>query len=257
MTDLTLMTSAQNPSVALPSLVLLSHRVRVIALQASSLVHLPNQTILFIDGREQLPLAKSMCQIVHDSHPHIPVLLIVNEGGFTVISSQWHIADVIVDHASPAEVQARLRLITERTEQRAADGPSIGAMSSMAINSDDSVIRVADMVLDMKAYTASIHGRPIDLAYREFELLKYFIAHPGMVFTRSQILQEVWGFDYYGGNRTVDVHVRRLRAKLGGEYEQCISTVRNVGYRFDSPTHRSVSHDDRQEADADNAVGDE
>ena len=76
---------------------------------------------------------------------------------------------------------------------------------------------------------------PIDLAYKEFELLKYLVQHPGRVFTRAQLLQEVWGYDYYGGTRTVDVHIRRLRAKLGGEYEHVIGTVRNVGYRFDPP----------------------
>ena len=75
----------------------------------------------------------------------------------------------------------------------------------------------------------------IDLAYKEFELLKYLVQHPGRVFTRAQLLQEVWGYDYYGGTRTVDVHIRRLRAKLGGEYEHVIGTVRNVGYRFDPP----------------------
>ena len=91
------------------------------------------------------------------------------------------------------------------------------------------------MLVDTNGYTASLHGHPIDLAYKEFELLKYLVQHPGRVFTRAQLLQEVWGYDYYGGTRTVDVHIRRLRAKLGGEYEHLIGTVRNVGYRFDPP----------------------
>ena len=75
-------------------------------------------------------------------------------------------------------------------------------------------------------------GRSLDLTYKEFELLKYLAQHPGRVFTRAQLLQEVWGYDYFGGTRTVDVHVRRLRAKLGTEHEALIGTVRNVGYRF-------------------------
>ena len=75
-------------------------------------------------------------------------------------------------------------------------------------------------------------GQPLDLTYKEFELIKYLAQHPGRVFTRAQLLQEVWGYDYYGGTRTVDVHVRRLRAKLGPEHEALIGTVRNVGYRF-------------------------
>ena len=103
------------------------------------------------------------------------------------------------------------------------------------MQNEDGLIRSGDLVVDTNGYTASLHGHPIDLAYKEFELLKYLVQHPGRVFTRAQLLQEVWGYDYYGGTRTVDVHIRRLRAKLGGEYEHLIGTVRNVGYRFDPP----------------------
>ena len=88
------------------------------------------------------------------------------------------------------------------------------------------------MVVDDASYTAKVGGRSLDLTYKEFELLKYLAQHAGRVFTRSQLLQEVWGYDYFGGTRTVDVHVRRLRAKLGTDYETLIGTVRNVGYRF-------------------------
>ena len=76
-----------------------------------------------------------------------------------------------------------------------------------------------------------MHGRPLDLTYKEFELLRFLATHPDRVFTREQLLSEVWGYDYFGGTRTVDVHVRRLRAKLG-DLESLIGTVRNVGYRF-------------------------
>jgi DNA-binding response OmpR family regulator len=77
-----------------------------------------------------------------------------------------------------------------------------------------------------------LRGRVLDLTFKEFELLKFLAQHPGRVFTRAHLLQEVWGYDYFGGTRTVDVHVRRLRAKLGAEHEALIGTVRNVGYRF-------------------------
>ena len=76
-----------------------------------------------------------------------------------------------------------------------------------------------------------MHGRPLDLTFKEFELLRFFALNPSRVFTREQLLSEVWGYDYFGGTRTVDVHVRRLRAKLG-DLESLIGTVRNVGYRF-------------------------
>ena len=134
--------------------------------------------------------------------------------------------------ASPAEVEGRLRLVSERGNAPASTAASTG---EQGVQNEDGLIRSGDLVVDTNGYTASLHGHPIDLAYKEFELLKYLVQHPGRVFTRAQLLQEVWGYDYYGGTRTVDVHIRRLRAKLGGEYEHLIGTVRNVGYRFDPP----------------------
>ena len=104
------------------------------------------------------------------------------------------------------------------------------------------MIRAGELVIDETTYTARLRGRPLDLTYKEFELLKFLAQHPGRVFTRAQLLQEVWGYDYFGGTRTVDVHVRRLRAKLGTEHEPLIGTVRNVGYKFvrqpPAQTHR-------------------
>ena len=115
--------------------------------------------------------------------------------------------------------------------ERAARGPARRAPQE---------ISAGELTIDAGGYTARLRGRPLDLTYKEFELLKYLVQHPGRVFTRAQLLQEVWGYDYYGGTRTVDVHVRRLRAKLGPEHEQLIGTVRNVGYRFDPPKERPV-----------------
>lgn len=100
-------------------------------------------------------------------------------------------------------------------------------------------IRGGEITIDEHSYTAKIKGRSLDLTYKEFELLKYLVQHPGRVFTRSQLLQEVWGYDYFGGTRTVDVHIRRLRAKLGPEHEALIGTVRHVGYRFNTPNSQN------------------
>jgi DNA-binding response OmpR family regulator len=86
-------------------------------------------------------------------------------------------------------------------------------------------------VLNLETYQAALSGRPLDLTYMEYELLKFFATHSGKVFTREQLLSRVWGYEYYGGARTVDVHVRRLRAKLGEEHASLIQTVRSVGYR--------------------------
>jgi DNA-binding winged helix-turn-helix (wHTH) protein len=93
-------------------------------------------------------------------------------------------------------------------------------------------VRSGGLVVNEATYSARMNGRSLDLTFKEFELLKFLAQHPGRVFTRAQLLQEVWGYDYFGGTRTVDVHVRRLRAKLGAENEELIGTVRNVGYRF-------------------------
>src|SRR5262249_39189593 len=118
----------------------------------------------------------------------------------------------------PAEVEARLRL-------------AIGRQASAAPAAPDE-IRSGDLSIDEATYTARLRARVLDLTFKEFELLKFLAQHPGRVFTRSHLLQEVWGYDYFGGTRTVDVHVRRLGAKPGAEHEALIGTVRNVGYRF-------------------------
>src|SRR5207237_10831327 len=109
----------------------------------------------------------------------------------------------------------------------------------------DGALRLGELVIDEATYMARLRGRPLDLTYKEFELLKYLAQHAGRVFTRAQLLQEVWGYDFFGGTRTVDVHVRRLRAKLGTEHEALIGTVRNVGYKFVLPqAERSAARAD-------------
>jgi len=149
--------------------------------------------------------------------------VITTEGGLAALTADWGVDDVLLDSAGPAEIETRLRLAIGRLA--AADDDS-GA---------DAVIRGGDLVIEEGSYTARVRGRVLDLTFKEFELLKYLTQHPGRVFTRAQLLQEVWGYDYFGGTRTVDVHVRRLRAKLGNEHEALIGTVRNVGYRFVPP----------------------
>ena len=98
---------------------------------------------------------------------------------------------------------------------------------------------MGDLVIEEATYTARLKGRALELTYKEFELLQDLAQHAGRVFTRAQLLQEVWGYDFFGGTRTVDVHVRRLRAKLGAEYDSMIGTVRNVGYKFERPAKSS------------------
>jgi DNA-binding response OmpR family regulator len=123
-------------------------------------------------------------------------------------------------------VDARLRLLKSRP----------GADSGR----DGGALVLGELVIDEATYAARLRGRLLELTYKEFELLKYLAQHAGRVFTRAQLLQEVWGYDFFGGTRTVDVHVRRLRAKLGTEHEQMIGTVRNVGYKFVRPSRGAL-----------------
>lgn len=100
---------------------------------------------------------------------------------------------------------------------------------------DGSDLMVAgDLVIDQANYSVAVSGQPIELTFKEYELLRFLVSHRGRVFTREALLNQVWGYDYFGGTRTVDVHIRRIRAKLGPEREDVVETVRNVGYRFNA-----------------------
>ena len=103
---------------------------------------------------------------------------------------------------------------------------------SQGIDSRGEIIAHGDLVINIETYQAVISGRPLDLTYMEYELLKFLVSHPGKVFSRETLLSRVWGYDYFGGARTVDVHVRRLRSKMGEEHANLIQTVRSVGYSF-------------------------
>jgi DNA-binding response OmpR family regulator len=105
-------------------------------------------------------------------------------------------------------------------------------VTDVALDEAD-VVRIGSLELNLATYQVTIDGRPISFAYMEYELLKFLVTHPNRVFTREALLSRVWGYDYYGGARTVDVHIRRLRAKLGQEHAARVRTIRNVGYLFE------------------------
>ena len=205
----------------LPSLALLQHQVKIVPAEASVLIDVPEADILLLDARRDIPAAKNLAKLLHATGSGAPVVVITTEGGLSALSAEWGIDDVILDTAGPAEVDARIRIaIGEYAAQLAESDPGSGE------------IRTGEVSIDENSYTARIKGRALDLTFKEFELLKFLAQHPGRVFTRAQLLQEIWGYDYFGGTRTVDVHIRRLRSKLGPEHEAIIGTVRNVGYRF-------------------------
>ena len=226
--ELVLLTTAVQPTTeVLPALGLLPHSVTVLPLDAGRLIeHSPGDVIL-IDARRELAAARSFTRILAALGRETPVLAVFTEGGLIALSADWTIDDVLLDTAGPAELDARLRLAVERHARLADPTPDH--------------VQIGDLVIDETTYTARLSGRALDLTYKEFELLKFLAQHAGRVFTRSHLVQEVWGYDYFGGTRTVDVHVRRLRAKLGSEHEALIGTVRNVGYKFVRPSSEPVT----------------
>jgi len=149
--------------------------------------------------------------------PVAPLLVLVGGGQLADLELRDELFDdFCLAPFHPMELQARLRHLFFR-----------GADTTRP-----DVVEHDGLALNLETYQASIEGRPLDLTYMEYELLKFLAQNPGKVFTREMLLSRVWGYEYYGGARTVDVHIRRLRAKLGEEHANLIQTVRSVGYRF-------------------------
>jgi DNA-binding response OmpR family regulator len=147
---------------------------------------------------------------------HLPLVWLVDPMDLWVLAGREHLCDEFVRLPYVAEeLAARLRLLSLKTGR---DGPD--------------VIRRGPLRLNTATHLVMLDGRGLDLTYMEFELLKLLASSPGRVFTREDILARVWGYDYFGGMRTVDVHVRRLRAKFGPDHASLIETIRSVGYRF-------------------------
>ena len=144
-----------------------------------------------------------------------PLLVIVDGDDVERLQLPQGVAcDFVVHGASPAECAARVRRLLH---------DEAGAATS-------DVIVVDNMTINLATYQVSVSDEPVDFTYLEYALLAFLVRHPGHTFSRDALLQHVWGFDYYGGSRTVDVHVRRIRAKLGPELAQRLETVRGVGY---------------------------
>jgi DNA-binding response OmpR family regulator len=215
-----LTTAAQPTTEVLPALGLLGHRVSVSEFDVSPLLAGRVDAVL-VDGRFDLANARAFSRVLATAELNLPVLVVLKEGGLVALSADWAVDDVLLDTAGPAEVDARLRLAVSRRTATSRGEPG--------------VVKVGELTIEEATYTAKLRTSTLDLTYKEFELLKFLAQHPGRVFSRSHLLQEVWGYDYFGGTRTVDVHVRRLRAKLGSEFEAMIGTVRNVGYKFVKP----------------------
>jgi DNA-binding response OmpR family regulator len=220
----------------LPALDLLAHTVRTAPRDVRPLLDVTGPDAVLVDARGDLAGAKATCRLLRATGLAVPLFAVLTEGGLVAVAAEWGVDDVLLATAGPAEVEARLRLATGRLAAAVEAGTA-------------GQVRAGDLTIDPTTYSARIKGRPLDLTYKEFELLRYLAQHPGRVFTRDQLLREVWGYDYFGGTRTVDVHVRRLRAKLGSEHESLIGTVRQVGYKFVAPRSRTQQTHGSQVAD--------
>ena len=171
-----------------------------------------------VSAVEDPSAAMSICRALRGGDtPLSPLLLIVTQDQLGALeTSEDLFDDFCLAPLVPDEIEARLAHLLWRTGR----------------GKEHDIIVYGPLALNLETYQAVIAGKPLDLTFMEYELLRFLTAHPGKVFTREVLLSRVWGYEYFGGARTVDVHIRRLRAKLGEEHANLIDTVRSVGYRF-------------------------
>jgi DNA-binding response OmpR family regulator len=169
---------------------------------------------VLVDAAENPGQGHAVLHALRERGPRIPVLVVVERRDVDRFPWEEVADDVIFPGAPEGEIRLRFALTRRRTG-----------------TGEETAIRLGPIVLDPSTYRVSLEGTPLDLTFKEFELLRYLAERRGRVFTRPALLREVWGYDFYGGTRTVDVHVRRLRSKLGPAHEGLVETVRGVGYR--------------------------
>jgi DNA-binding response OmpR family regulator len=201
---------------ALPALEELRPDLKQEPLTVTSLPHVRDlaPSVVLVDAAENPGHAWQVLTTLRRDEPEATIAVILERTDLERFPWQAYAEEFVYPGAPEAELRVRLAML----RRRAGDGGG-------------SIVRLGDLRIDVDTYKVTAAGRTLDLTFKEFELLRFLAQHPGRVFTRPALLREVWGYDFYGGTRTVDVHVRRLRAKLGGEREHLIETVRSVGYR--------------------------
>jgi DNA-binding response OmpR family regulator len=211
--------SDRAPDRALPALAELRVDLKHEPLTVVSLDHVLqiDASAVLVDAVENPGQAWSVLSDLATRAAKVPAIVIVDRDHLE--RHPWHeVADELVFPGAP-EAELRVRLAMLRRRAGVGDG---------------TIVRLGPLAIDTETYRVTTAGRALDLTFKEFELLRFLAQHPGRVYTRPGLLREVWGYDFYGGTRTVDVHIRRLRAKLGPEHEHLIETVRGVGYRATS-----------------------
>jgi DNA-binding response OmpR family regulator len=210
----------RSPAEALPALQSLGLDVKTEPLAPESLVHLRelSPSVIIADAEENPDQAFRLLGLIASGSPPLPTIVVLARADL----ERFHWADVadefVPSGISAAELGVRLAMLSRRTG-----------------GTGEATLRLGPLAMNTETYQVFVGGRLLDLTYKEFELLRFLIQRTGRVFTRTELLSEVWGYNFYGGTRTVDVHVRRLRAKLGPESEALIQTVRGVGYRAAEP----------------------
>jgi DNA-binding response OmpR family regulator len=207
----------RSPLLVLPALADAAIDVKVEHLSVALIDHVLAfaPELVLVDAAENAGQGYAVLRALRDRDPVAPVVGVLERGDLDRFAWEEVADEILFTGAPAAEIRVRIAMLRRR---RSGGG-------------DGSTIRLGPMTLDADTYRVMVAGRPLDLTFKEFEVLRFLAAHAGRVFTRPTLLREVWGYDFYGGTRTVDVHVRRLRAKLGPEHEDLIETVRGVGYR--------------------------
>lgn len=218
--DVLLLTDEDDFESALSALTSFAQTTRRATLSYEGNGHNGTADVAIIDARTDLTKARSLCRRLTASTPAVAVVAVVAPADFTAVDVDWHFDDVMLPAAGADELQARLRMAVTR-RRSAMDG----------------ALKFGDLVLHPASYSATLDGKDLGLTLTEFKLLCFLVQHAGRAFSRTRLMHEVWGYDCNGRVRTVDVHVRRLRAKLGAAHESMIDTVRSVGYMAPTPPH--------------------
>jgi len=175
----------------------------------------PDLVLVAIDGKPNSSEITSLARNIKEES-HLPVIALLSRGALNRLGSDFPADDFVIEPWDAAEVVARAKRILEKAKN----------------TTGQELIECGDLTIDVAKYEAYVNNRIIELTFKEYELLRFLASNKGRVFTREALLNEVWGYDYYGGDRTVDVHITRLRSKIENSTHTFIETVRNIGYKF-------------------------